>query len=80
MEHILNLEPGDSFEIPIYQVKLEQYYSARDLPDGMQYIASKQGKYYYSVLNPKAFSITPKNRLHFTTKEEAEKMGYLPPN
>ena len=78
-EHIFDLEPGESFEIPVYEVSLYQYYSARDLPEGTQYIASKSGKYYYSVLNPKAFGITPKNRLHFSTKEEAEKMGYLPP-
>jgi hypothetical protein len=77
-EHVFDLEPGESFEIPVYEVSLYQYYSARDLPEGTQYIASKSGKYYYSVLNPKAFGITPKNRLHFKTKEEAEKMGYLP--
>lgn len=78
-EHIFDLEPNETFEIPIYEVSLYQYYSARDLPEGTQYIASKSGKYYYSVLSPKSFGITPKNRLHFTTKEEAEKMGYLPP-
>jgi len=79
VEHIFDLEPGEPFEIPVYQVSLGQYYSARDLPSDMQYIASKQGKYYYSVLSPKAFKITPKNRLYFAKKEEAEKMGYLPP-
>ncbi len=79
MEHIEDIKPGESFEIPIYKVSLGQYYSARDLPEGMQYIASKNGKYYYSVLSSKAFGITPKNRVHFSTKEEAEKMGYLPP-
>lgn len=78
-EHIFDLEPNESFEIPVYQVSLGQYYSARDLPEGMQYIASKQGKYYYSVLNSKAFKITPKNRLYFAKSSEAEKMGYLPP-
>lgn len=78
-EHIKDINPGESFEIPVYQVSLYQYYSARDLPEETQYIASKSGKYYYSILSPKAFSITPKNRLHFKTKEEAEKMGYLPP-
>jgi len=78
-KNILTLEPGETFEIPIYQVSLYQYYSARDLPEGTQYISSKSGKYYYSVLSPKAFGITPKNRLHFKTAEEAEKMGFLPP-
>jgi hypothetical protein len=77
-EHILSLEPGDVFEIPVYQVSLYQYYSARDLPEGINYIASKNGKYYYSVLNARAFSLTPKNRLYFKTAQEAEKAGYLP--
>jgi hypothetical protein len=78
-EHVFDLEPGESFEIPIYEVSLYQYYSARDLPEGTLYIASKNGKYYYSILSSKAFGITPKNRLHFKTAEEAEKMGYLRP-
>ena len=78
-EDVLSLEPGDSFEIPIYKVTLGQYYSPRDLPEGTQFIASKQGKYYYSVLNSKAFGITPKNRLYFKTAKEAENRGYLPP-
>lgn len=77
LEEIHDLEPGEAFEIPIYQVSLGQYYSARDLPEGMQFIASKQGKYYYSVLDPKAFRITPKNRIYFAEKTEAEKRGYL---
>ena len=79
-ESIRDVHPGESFEIPIYSVNLGQYYTARDLPEGMQYIASRQGKYYYSVLDPKAFRITPKNRVYFSQKTEAEKMGYLPSN
>ncbi|MBU0706570.1 hypothetical protein KJ657_03210 [Patescibacteria group bacterium] len=78
-EGVLDLKPGQSFEIPAAGITLYQYYSVRDLPEGTQFIASKSGKYYYSVLNPKAFGITPKNRLHFKTEEEAEKMGYLAP-
>lgn len=77
-EHVIDLNPGDAFEIPIYEVRLGQYYSARDLPEGIQYIASSSGKYYYSILSSKAFGITPKNRLHFKTEAEAEKMGFLP--
>ena len=76
-KHISDLEPGESFEIPVYEITLYQYYSARDLPEGTLYIASKAGKYYYSILNPKAFGITPKNRLHFKTGEDAEKAGFL---
>ncbi len=80
LEHIQDVQVGQSFEIPVYQVTLDQYYSARNLPEGAQYIASKSGKYYYSILEPKAFKITPKNRLFFKDKNEAEKRGYLPSN
>lgn len=77
-ENIQDIQIGDTFEIPIYQVTLGQYYTARDLPEGTQFIASKQGKYYYSVLDPKSFAITPKNRLYFGDETHAKNMGYLP--
>lgn len=77
-EKIQDFQVGETFEIPIYNITLGQFYSVRDLPDGMQFIASKQGKYYYSVLDPKAFKITPKNRIYFIHEDEAEKLGYLP--
>jgi hypothetical protein len=76
---IQDLQPGSSFSIPINGITLGQYYSATNLPEGTQFIASKQGKYYYSVLDPKSFSITPKNRVYFKESAEAERMGYLRP-
>lgn len=79
VKDILSLEPDATFSIPINGITLGQYYSATDLPEGTQFIASRQGKYYYSVLDPKSFGITPKNRVYFKEGAEAEKMGYLPP-
>lgn len=76
---ILSLEPGSSFIIPLSGITLSQYYSASTLPEGVQFIASKSGKYYYSVLDKRSFSITPKNRVYFADNLEAERMGYLPP-
>lgn len=76
---VLSLEPEASFSIPLNGITLSQYYSARTLPEGAQFIASTSGKYYYSVLDSKAFSITPKNRVYFANSSEAENMGYLPP-
>lgn len=78
-EKIEDLEPGASFEIPLSQVTLGQYYSAQDLPAGIQFIASTSGKYYYSVLDPRAFKITPKNRLYFKQASEARARGFLAP-
>lgn len=77
-ENILSLAPGEEFQIPAYEISLYQYYSARDLPEGTNYIASKSGKYYYNVLDTGAFRITPKNRLYFKDRVEAENMGYKP--
>jgi len=77
-DHIYDLEAGESFELPIYQINLASYYAAADLPVGMQYIASSKGKYFYHVLDPRAFKITPKNRLYFALATEAEIQGFLP--
>ncbi len=77
-EAIFDLEENESFEIPIYKINLSQFYSARDLPEGVQYIASKHGKYYYHIMNPRSLKITPKNRVYFKKSDEAEKRGYIP--
>lgn len=77
-EDIFDLEPGQEFEIPIYQVTLGSFYAASNLPENVQYIASSQGKYFYHVLDPRAFKITPKNRLYFAEASEALGKGYLP--
>lgn len=78
-KNIEDIEPDGKFSIPLNGITLGQYYSAESLPKGTQFIASSQGKYYYSVLDPKSFSITPKNRVYFTDGAQAEKRGYLPP-
>jgi hypothetical protein len=77
-EHIDDLQPGETFEIPAYQITLGSFYAAADLPEDAQYIASSQGKYFYHILDPKAFKITPKNRLYFTEADQALKKGFLP--
>lgn len=78
-KNIEDIEPDKKFSIPLSSITLGQYYSAESLPKGTQFIASSQGKYYYSVLDPKSFSITPKNRVYFTDSTQAERKGYLPP-
>lgn len=77
-EAIFDINEGQSFEIPIYSVNLANFYTASDLPEETEYIASAQGKYFYHILDPSAFKITPKNRIYFTTKIQALDMGYLP--
>jgi len=76
-DDIFDLLPGQDFEIPIYSITLGRFYDVQNLPKNTQYIASSQGKYFYHVLDPKAFKITPKNRLYFTKASEAEHAGYM---
>ncbi|MDH5596610.1 MAG: hypothetical protein OEY44_00780 [Candidatus Peregrinibacteria bacterium] len=78
-DQILSLSPGDSFEIPIYQVTLANYYAAKNLPDDTQFIASSSGKYYYHVFDPRALRITPKNRVYFSSEESAKSAGFQAP-
>ena len=74
---ILELEPENEFTIPLNRINLKNFYVADTIPEGAQYIASKNGKYYYSILNKKAFNITPKNRIYFSSEGKAEQRGYL---
>ena len=47
------------------------------IPEDAMYIASVKGKYYYSVLDSRAFRISDKNRLFFASAEEAREKGYI---
>lgn len=78
-EHILDLKPGESFEIPLKDVNLSSYYEFENIPEGMAYISSKSGKYYYSILDPRALRLNPKTRLYFTTEIEAQEAGFIAP-
>ncbi len=75
-EGILEKSPGESFEIPLNQVNLGEYYVLNQLPEGARYIASEKGQYYYSILDKRAFNITEENRIYFSSEEEAELNGY----
>ena len=41
------------------------------------FVASSQGKYYYPVDCSLAQNLSEKNKIYFSTKEEAEGRGYL---
>ena len=78
-DNITDLEPESEFKIPLNNINLKDFYVAETLPEDVQYIASSQGKYYYPILDKRAFGITQKNKLYFKTASEAEKNGYIPP-
>ncbi|MDQ5882962.1 MAG: hypothetical protein QG648_316 [Patescibacteria group bacterium] len=42
-----------------------------------QYVASSKGKYYYPIDCPLAKNLSDKNKIFFSSKEEAEKQGYI---
>ena len=76
-DSFLELEAEDDFAIPLSKINLKDFYASNAIPDGTKFIASKQGKYYYSILDKKAFNISTKNRLYFKNIDEAEKNGYI---
>lgn len=41
------------------------------------FVASSQGKYYYPVDCSSAQNLSEKNKMYFSTKEEAESRGYI---
>lgn len=48
------------------------------VPDGMTFVASKNGKKYYGVHTPSGERIAPQNRVYFTNEEAARAAGYEP--
>ena len=74
---ILTIEKGGQFEIPLNKVTLKNYYQIRNIPQDVQFVASKNGKYYYSIFDKMALNLVEKNRIYFSNAKEAEKMGYL---
>lgn len=48
------------------------------VPEGMQFVASKNGTKYYDVQSAAGNRIDPQNRVYFRTAQEAEAAGYRP--
>jgi hypothetical protein len=46
------------------------------VPEGMNFVASKKGKKYYSVFSPEGEKLAPDNRIYFKTAADAEAKGY----
>ncbi len=76
-DKILTLLPGETFDIPLSQVQLDSYYQSNKIPENALFVASKKGKYYYSVFDSSAYRIKNENRVYFSEESEAEKRGYL---
>ena len=74
---IIELKAGEKFEIPLANINLKTYYQANSIPQDTQFIASKNGKYYYSVFDKRALNIITANRIYFSSSADAEKTGYI---
>lgn len=76
-DKIIDMDTGKEFTIPINEINLKTYYKSNAIPENAQFIASKNGKYYYSVFDKRAHNLSEKNRIYFSSASEAEKIGYL---
>ncbi len=74
---ILEVKKDGNFEVPINKIQLKNYYQAGDIPVNVQFIASKNGKYYYSIFDNRALNLSEKNRIYFNNAKDAEKKGYI---
>ncbi len=55
-------------------------YETNLIPEGAQFIGSKNSSKYHPISSNAARQILPKNRIYFTSAEEAERAGYTPAN
>ncbi|QQR83948.1 hypothetical protein IPJ72_01975 [Candidatus Peregrinibacteria bacterium] len=75
-EKIIEIAAGESFEIPLNEIDNPIINLKEIIPDWAQFAASKQGKYYYSVLEPSVLNLSETNRLFFATAQDAEQAGF----
>jgi hypothetical protein len=43
-----------------------------------KYVASSRGKYFYPIGSKRADGLSEKNKMYFSTPEEAKKLGFKP--
>jgi len=76
-DKIFDLDPGQSFDIPLNGINLSAYYKTDSVPSYALFAASKKGKYFYSVFDKRVYNLGKSNIIYFKTSSEAEKMGYI---
>jgi len=74
---------GDSQIVPnadgVFNIRADDLfinYVKIRIPEGMNYVASKKGKYYYSVTSVAGERIIPKNRVYFESEKGAQNAGF----
>lgn len=80
--YIIAGEQGDSntastgeIAVPLYDALIN--YEVNEIPEGAQFVGSKNSNKYHPISSPTAQQIKPENRVYFLTEEEAEKAGYV---
>ena len=75
-EYVLPTASG-TFRIPAGPLLINEV--SVIIPEGMHFVASKRGKYFYPVASPQGERLSPSNRVYFRTAEEAIANGYSAP-
>ena len=60
------------------QIVREEQSLETSILDVSKYVASSRGKYFYEVGSDRGNSLSEKNRIYFSSQEEAEKLGFKP--
>ncbi len=71
----LDSKPDGTFVIPFNTIVPIERVQA---PAGMQFVASNNGKLYYSLGDPRAEKLAADTRVYFQNAEQAEAQGYVP--
>lgn len=71
---VVPLDASGAFHIPAGTTFIDTITIV--IPDGMHFVASKQGTRYYPIPSANGDRILPQNRIYFKTEAEAKAAGY----
>lgn len=74
-EKVFSLGEGQEFGLPKNEL-CAMAAVGPEFPLDAQFVASRRGKYYYSVLDERSWGLSPENRTFFKTEEEALRAGF----
>lgn len=82
---LLRIAAGDEIAMPDDNGHLELFlgdafvnYKTNEVPEGAQFVGSKNSNKYHPLGSYTARQIAPENRIYFLTEEEAQAAGYIP--
>jgi hypothetical protein len=78
-QDIRTVAVGSAFEVPVGNA-VSIAPATSSVPADAQFVASKRGKLYYSVFDPRANEMAIQNRVYFKSAQEAEKAGFKKPS